>query len=193
MIIDNIDSILDIIKEDNCYNFFISLTGTPANGNYPKIKISIDGQLVWSGQVIDAASLKFTSIVAVAPCIDFEIQYYNKLDNDTVVNKDGTIIENQSVKINSLEINNLLISGNQLMEYSSTNYMLTDGQKDAYNSNNFPWEGVKTDTLWNNGTWQIKLQRPVIANLTKQKYVARQVFELSHLDILSKLQNYFRE
>jgi hypothetical protein len=70
---------------------------------------------------------------------------------------------------------------------------LTEAQTNAYNSNGFPWKDVKTNTLWNNGTWKIKLHKPITASLIKQKGINRQVFELSHADILNKLQNYFKE
>jgi hypothetical protein len=193
MIIDNIKDVQDIIKEEISYTFAVDLVGSPANGRYPEIKIMIGNSQVWSGAVVDNTLLKFNCVDIAAPEVNFEIEYFNKLENDTVVDHNGTIVANQSVKINSVAINELLITGHQLLEHSSTNYFLTEGQKAAYTSNNFPWESVKTDTIWNNGVWQIKLQKPIIASLIKQKYVSRQVFELSHLDILNKLQNYFRE
>jgi len=193
MIIDNIPDIQDIIKESDSYNFDIELIGTPVHERYPEIKISIDSQTVWSGQIRSDTFLKFNSVIIDGPVVNLEIDYYNKLDNDTIVDKTGLIIANQSVKLNSLKINDLLISGTWLSEYSNTTYRLTEEQKSAYNSNSFPWKNVKTDVLWNNGSWTLTLQKPIIAGFLKQKSISRQAFELSHLDILSKLQNYFRE
>lgn len=193
MIIDNLKDVQGIIQEDVSYNFVVDLTGTPANDKYPEIKISIGNHSVWNGTVVDNLLLKFSSIDIDAAEFNFEIAYFNKMEDDTVVDKDGTIVANQSVKINAISINDLSITGNQLLEHSETNYFLTESQQIAYNNNSYPWESVKTDTIWNNGVWQIKLQKPIIASLIKQKYVSRQVFELSHADILNKLQNYFRE
>ena len=171
----------------------VDLTGYPANQRYPEINISIGTQLVWSGPVVDNLLLEFDSVSIDLPEFSFEIEYFNKLENDTVVADDGTIVANQSVKINAVMINDVLITGNRLLEHSSTDYCLTESQKIAYTSNVYPWESVKTDTIWNNGVWKIKLQKPIVAGLIKQKYISRQVFELPHTDILNKLQNYFRE
>ena len=193
MIINNIQDIRDIISELDLYNFTIELIGTPVNDRYPEVKLSIDNQIVWTGAIVNSIFLNFDSIVIDNPEVCLEIDYFNKLDNDTIVDENEIIVANQSVKINSLSINGLLISGDHLPFYSSTTYRLTETQTAAYNSNSFPWKDVKTNILWNNGSWKIKLRKPIIASLIKQKGLTRQVFELSHSDILNKLQNYFKE
>lgn len=192
MIIDSIPEVMSLMQEDSVYNITIKLTGTPADNRYPAIRLFVSDCMIWTGTV-DVTELNFPSLPVYDPLFRLKIEYYNKTSNDTIVGANGEIISNQSVKIDQLTINDIELSGNQLIEISSTDYQLTDSQQQAYNNNGFPWKSVKTDTLWDNGTWHADIERPIIAGLIKQKHVARQVFELSHLDILSKLQNYFRE
>ena len=76
---------------------------------------------------------------------------------------------------------------------STTDYNLNAHDMAAFASQGYPWTNVKTNTLYNNGIWRICLQQPVLSDLLKRKEKIHHIFETSHTDVLSKLQQYFKE
>lgn len=192
MIIDRLDDVQQLLHEGPVYRLSVNLSGSPASNNYPQVKLSINNTVIWTGAVKEQTVLDFPSLFVAEHYFNLQLEYFGKTDNDTVV-KDNKIVENQSVCINGISINDVEIVGHDLTAFSNTDYSLTESQQSAYNSNGFRWKSVKTDTLWDNGIWKLSLDKPVIASLIRQKHVAKQVFELSHTAILNKLQNYFRE
>ena len=192
MIIDRLDDVQQLLHEGPVYRLLVNLSGSPASNNYPQARLSVNNTVIWTGAVKEQTVLDFPSLFVAEHCFNLQLEYFGKTDNDTVV-KDNKIVENQSVCINGIGINDVEIGGHDLIAFSNTDYSLTESQQSAYNSNGFHWKSVKTDTLWDNGIWKLSLDKPVIASLIRQKHVAKQVFELSHTAILNKLQNYFRE
>jgi len=189
-IIDSINEIQDLLKDDEQYSVKLGLTGFAAANRYPRAKVLINDAEVWNGTVNDTV-LSFR-VTVFEDWLNIKIYYFDKTDNDTIV-QDGSIIENQYIKINYLECNHLCILGHSIANISLTNYNLTDSQKQAYTANNAHWENIKTDSLYNNGTWEVNLKKPIVASLIKQKQITQNIFEMPHTDVLSKLQQYFKD
>lgn len=189
-LIDTIPNIQQLLKDSKTDTIKINLTGMPANGRYPEVKVFVNRQCYWQGIVQSTTDIVLDDLTLINKSVDIGVQYINKTDQDTKV-VDGQIVENQRVQINWVEINHLKLSGHKLINYSSTDYDLTDSQKDAYTAISARWEDIKTDVLYNNGTWKLYLKKPIITTLLKQKNSVWHVFETPHLDILHKLQQYF--
>jgi hypothetical protein len=187
-IINTIDEIQSLLNEDSRYCIRLGLTGFSAAGRYPKIKVLVDNIELWAGDVKNT-ELVF-DIVSTNDYLNVKILYFNKTDSDTIV-QDDKIIENQYVRIDYLQCNSVHISGYDLSDSSLTNYNLTDSQKEAYTSNKFSWENIKTNCLYDNGVWEATLKKPILANLIKQKHKTQYIFDKEHDDILLKLQQYF--
>jgi hypothetical protein len=191
-IIDSIPEIQNLLIEDSTYIVKMGLTGTAANNKYPTVKILINHIEVYTGTV-NQHELKFITEVPDHTCyLNIELHYINKTSDDTIV-INNMIVENQSVKINYIEINNLRILGHDLSNLSMANYNLTDAEKIEYNKLNAPWQCVKTDSMYNNGIWKVQFERPIITNLIKQKSTAMHIFDLPHNSVLFKLQQYFKK
>lgn len=189
-IIDNINEIQDLLKDDTHYFIKIGLTGFPAVNKYPKAKLLVNNVELWSGIVFDTV-LSF-EVTILENYLDIKFCYVDKLDSDTIV-QDGKIVENQYIRIDYLECNGIRILGNSIREISMTNYTLTDSQKHAYISNGSQWENIKTDSLYNNGIWWVHLKKPILTSLIKQKQMIHHIFDTDHREVLLKLQQYFKE
>ena len=189
-IIDSIAEIQELLKDDTQYSIALGLVGVPARGNYPKVKVLINNAEVWNG-VVSNTSLSFTPTI-LENVLNVKIEYFDKNDNDTIV-ENGVIVENQQLKIDYLDCNHVRIAGQDIVDISLTNYNLTDSQKQAYTANNAHWENIKTNILYNNGVWEINLKKPMVATLIKQKQIIKNIFEIPHTDVLSKLQEYFKD
>lgn len=190
-IIDSLTDVQKIISDSPLHTIKIMLVGNPVEHRYPSAGIDINQQQVWQGTINDQTTLVFDQIHAVDK-LTIAITYYNKTDADTKL-ENNQIIANQNLRIKSIEIDSVVISGNSLFEYGSTRYNLTEQKKVAYNTSGYQWDNIKTDTLWDNGTWTMDLELPLITCLLSKKSLVRHVFETPHTDVLSKLQNYFRD
>lgn len=189
-IIDTIPDIQQILKEPDIVTVKLTLVGTPATQNYPRVKIFINYSLVMDDYIVNDCDLTFQT--KNIGHLQIRLDYYNKTDNDTVVN-DGVIIDNQYVRIEQLIVNGVKLSGPSLCNIARVNYRLTEEQKIIYNSHGYQWENVPSDSLYNNGTWELYLKSPLVTNLLNNKKVISNKFDISHMDVLSKLQNYFKE
>jgi hypothetical protein len=188
-IIDSIDEIQELLSDDLSHVIKIGLTGLPSKDRYPNAYIVINNTTVWSGSVSDTELLFETTT-----CNDYlniKLIYHSKTDNDTHV-ENNKIVENQLIRIDYIEIDALRFTGHQIHDIGLTTYELTDSQKKAYTLNNFAWQNVKTDTLYNNGVWEVNLKKPILITLMKQKQITQHVFEKSHHETLGELQTYFR-
>lgn len=156
---------------------------------WPTVCVKVNHATIWTGPIQNNQTLIAENLNCKTD-VSIQIEYYGKQEQDTVVNN-GNIVANQHVCIAMIEIDDVCFKGSELANLSSADYNLTESQKAAYNINNFPWTHVKTDTLWNNGTWQINLRAPILTTLLKSKIYPKQVFELDHRDVLTRLQNIF--
>lgn len=191
-IIDTLPDVLNILRnEQNSFTFKFDLIGHPAQNRYPFVKIEINHGIMWQGTIQDIQQIVIDTIEIDVPHIEIKIHYLNKTDNDTVI-ADSEIIENQCVEITNIKINQIIdICKNDLINLSLTDYDLTQSQKEAYSSINASWCKISTNVLYDNGVWSMMLHRPIIDNLLKLQQREKRVLEISHHDILNKLQTYF--
>jgi hypothetical protein len=189
-IIDCIDEIQDLIKDQGKISIKLGLTGFPAKNKYPSAKLFINHSEHWCGTISD--TVLSAEIDTPDDHLNIRLCYFDKTDSDTIV-EEGKIIENQFIKINYLELNHVCISESDLTSVSLTNYDLTDSQQQAYTLNGAEWKNVKTNCLYNNAVWEINLKNPILSSLIKQKKITNCVNELAHDKILLKLQQFFKE
>ena len=191
-IIDSLPEIQDMLIDSTClYDLAITLIGNPAQARYPMASVKINNVEQWQGQVT-CQKLLFKNVEIHDPAIEFEVTYTGKSDHDTVVEGDK-IVENQHLEIQSVGIDTVNLAGYDLIELSRTTYDLTESQKSSYNKIQAQWVDVKTNTMYNNGTWKLKIKKPVLSTLIKSKQISMQVFEVSHTNTLSRLQQSFQE
>jgi hypothetical protein len=189
-IIDTINEIQDLLVDRSNPVIKIGLTGVPTGNRYPQAQIVINDAQMWSGLVTDT-QLSFTQII-FKHSLCLKIIYFGKTDDDTRM-EDGKIVENQLIRIDYLEIDDICFKDIALHDIGYATYDLTDSQKQAYTNNNFSWTNLKTDTMYNNGVWEANFEKPILTNLMKQKKITKHEFEMPHDTILCRLQQYFRD
>lgn len=191
-ICDRLQDVQSILAVNPWHLIGVKMTGVGVNDQYPHIDIFINSKKIWQGPVVSTMNLNFGQVPVHTGLFQFEIVYFGKTDQHTILQNDQ-VIQNQCLKIDQLSIDDIDITGYDLQNFSMTNYQLTESKKIAYNKAQAPWENVKTDTLYDNGSWKIEIKEPVVSNLVRMKKTPTQIFDVSHVDILSKLQNYFKE
>jgi len=192
-IINQISDVAELIKISNVHVFKFLLTGNPVSNRYPKICVSINKSIIYSGPVKDQQEI-ITDPIVFDHDLEIIINYFGKTDQDTKL-IDNAIVENQHLKINEIWIDKLQLSKYQIADFGVTNYYLTNQQKKAYTSAGLHWKDIHTNTLWDNGFWKLSLRLPLmveILRLQKQRY-PRAVIDADHSSILQKLQNYFKK
>jgi hypothetical protein len=189
-IIDTIPEIQVLLTDPAVTDIELVLTGVPVEDRYPCAKIYINHQLSFNSKIVNTCNLKFQS--TNPGYLNIKIDYYNKTDNDTVV-QDGVIVSNQCIQIDRITVDNTKITGMDIYNVGHANYRLTEEQKTVYNKHGYQWKNVSTAALYNNGTWELSIQSPLIKNLLGKKKIVSHKFEISHVDVLNKLQNYFKE
>ena len=185
-----IDNLFDIQKllhdESDYYDLKINLLGTPVSDRYPLVGIRINDQELWDNRVINDV-ITFRELQILDSALKIEIVYKGKTDQDTVVNGE-TILENQSLTIESIEINDVKIQKKDLMYMGVACYELTESQKNSYAKVGASWIDVKTNVMYNNGTWKLEIKKPILSNLIDQKQISNHIFEVSHYETLDRLQ-----
>jgi hypothetical protein len=178
-ILDHIPEIQELLKQETSYRIGIGITGTSARNRAPKVRVQINGQLMFDQSVDRSVDLIF-DVDIVENRLDLCVEYHDRSDQDTVI-IDGCIVENQHVTINYIDINGVCVSGYELHDIGQVKLTLS------------PEQGLRDHELYNNGQWHLTLFKPFLSNLTRHKRPDRQVFETSHLDVLEKLQQYFKD
>jgi hypothetical protein len=191
-IIDSISEVQQILIEPDTHTVQFDLAGVPVDNRYPQATILIDQTVCWQGTVTEKTQLEFKNLQVNSACIDIQLHYTNKSNQDTKV-IDGKIVANQCIQIMCVEIDHVAISGYVLRDHSVTDYDLTDQEKDAYNTHGQEWKNVKTTMLYNNGIWKLNLEKPILSTLLKKRTAVNHVFDTPHQDIMHKLQQYFKE
>ena len=145
-----IDNLFDIQKllhdESDYYDLKINLLGTPVSDRYPLVGIRINDQELWENRVINDV-ITFRELQILDSALKIEIVYKGKTDQDTVVNGE-TILENQSLTIESIEINDVKIQKKDLMYMGVACYELTESQKNSYAKIGASWIDVKTNVMY---------------------------------------------
>lgn len=82
----------------------IQLIGYPSRNKYPELELLLNHQLIFSGEVVNTQSFSFV-VDTDQDLNSLEIVHKNKTNQDTIVNADGTIVEDRSVELKELTIN----------------------------------------------------------------------------------------
>ena len=88
----------------------IKLTGNSSRENFPLGKIFINQHLLFDGMLKNTVNLNFNvDEKYLRETNVLSIEHYGKNNRDTVVDKDNNIIEDKSIELIKLQINDVLI------------------------------------------------------------------------------------
>jgi hypothetical protein len=168
---DNLDflipaEIIDLCQFDK-FTMEIKLESTPARGVWPCVKVLLNDEEIFNGVVVEEQYIHNTRTVNGIDEFKLSIHYYNKTDNDTVVHQ-GTIIENQSLTIKNILINDInLIQTNIIYAIGCYTLNLTDNKKAHFLKNGIDIGPSHSLGMYENGHWDIILKTPLVPYFTK--------------------------
>ncbi len=153
----------------NHIEFRLVLQGYASQGRWPCVKISIDNHVVFQGVVENILDQTFVSTATTdqTQCV-LEIEYINKNEQDTVVNDQGNILENQHIVIKHLFANHVDIVNNQLIHQGFGQYSMKLSQEkiDYFLKNEYSIKDSTTLEMFENGTWTLIFGLPILNFLT---------------------------
>jgi hypothetical protein len=147
----------------------ILMQGHAAQGRWPYATVRVNDVVVYNNVVsgLQEVNYKTRAKQTTKSCI-VNITYHSKLPNDTVVDSNGCIIENQSLEIVEMWFNGVDIVGTGLIHQDIGGYtMQLDHAKQQY----FAEHGISTEPttnnhMYENGTWKFELALPILSSLT---------------------------
>lgn len=185
--IDHLSDIQQLLANfEQHYDICIHLTGQPVDNRYPRAAVRINGRQCWTGTVNDQL-IDIPKLQIVDPTLSIEIEYQGKTDLDTKI-QDEAIVQNQTLNIQSIRINHILISRQDLQYMGRACYNLSPSQQKSYAQIGATWIDVKTDTMYNNGVWKLEIKKPILSGLIALKNINTHVFEVPHQQTLARLQ-----
>lgn len=169
------------------------LQGYVSQGRWPCVKISIDHHVVFQGVVEGIFDQTFVSTAASdqTQCV-LEIEYINKNEQDTVVDDQGNILENQHIEIKHLFANNVDIVNNQLIHQGFGQYSmkLSQDKIDYFLKNGYSIKDSTTLEMFENGIWTLIFGLPILTFLTLKQQVYTNQWE--QVDTYSLLQELYQ-
>lgn len=173
---DNLDHLIpeSIVQlmQLNRFDFVLDLMASPCNNRWPKVKVTIGTELVFDDYVIGSQQVKYNRNFNNINDLSVFIEYYNKQDDDTLLDASGQISENQSVIISGLIVNGIDLIKTQIIYNLGMFYQNLSAEKQQYYvDNGFNVGPSHTLHLCENGIWRLKFQFPVMQQFVKHKAV----------------------
>lgn len=162
------DHIIDQCKL-NHFNLLIALEGAPAQSRYPNVKVRINNNVIYDAPAAGYVEVLFDAVENING-YQVIIEYHSKTNNDTVVNNQGHIVENQHVKIVKIVVNEVDIIPSQII-YNLGNYTknLTREQKEYYLEHGYDVGPTHSLEMYENGQWTLDFKMPVLPEFIKLK------------------------
>ena len=162
-------TIVDLLKFQYI-KICLVLTGDAAQGRWPCVRINMNQQCVDDFAVTGTQQVEYEFTVEQQSC-ELEIVYYNKTDQDTVVNRQGEILENQSVTVNEITINGVdLVRTNLIFrDIGCYTMLLSDPKKQYFLDHDINTGPSHSLGMFENGTWAIRLGVPVLSFLSQKQ------------------------
>lgn len=165
------DDIVEYCRFDR-FDFMLRLAGTPAAGRWPEINIRLDGKIIASSRVKEQGfDFEYSEKLDMSLTHKIlEIEYVGKTNDDTVVDSQGTILENQSLTIEELVVNGIdIIANNTMPELGNYTMNLDPGKLAYYQEHGYSIEPTTDLDMYENGVWRLILPIPIITHIAKIK------------------------
>ena len=155
------DSVLTHMAEDRL-ELAISLTPTAARDSWPRIKIQLDDLVVNESTLYETSTIVYKLPKKLRDSVQIKIEYLGKTDNDTVVNSAGEIVENQSVTINSVFINNTdIVKTGAIYKLGIYTRILSDNTLRYFQEHGIDHGPNHSLVMSENGSWDLNLTFPI--------------------------------
>jgi len=166
------------------------VSGTDCQQRWPCAKVTVNQQIVYDGNVVDLKEISYRSSAKPnqKKCI-IDIEYYNKTDQDTIVDATGTIISNQSLTIKELWVNGVDIIKTKTIHQGIGCYTmsLTLDKKQYFIQHGIDLSPSTNTQMFENGVWHIELALPLLSTLTGKFNYSEPCEQVDVLNIVEKL------
>ena len=159
--------IWDLLSMDQ-FDLQIKLQCHEFDNRWPKIRITVDGEVVYDGEAVDSFEFNFgKQLPANQDTCNILLTYYDKLDTDTLM-QDGVIVANQGIDVKYIAINGIDIVSNKLMfELGKFTMDLSPRKKLIFKKLGISTEPSTTLGLYENGTWDLDINTPILSHFSK--------------------------
>jgi len=179
--------ILSLIDEDKL-ELAISLSATSARGVWPRARIWLDDVIIDDQQINKHATINYKLPKKLKDTVILKIEYLDKTSDHTVVDESGQIIENQSLNIDSLFINNVDVVKTQII-YKLGVYtrILSESTLQYFRDHGIDYGPSHSLTMTENGSWDINLTFPVTKQIIELTAIRKKHELWLDDDILSEI------
>jgi hypothetical protein len=195
---DNLDSlipqeILDLIAVVNSeFDMVLGLTPFAVRGKYPKVKVSINDNIIFDN-IVNQTEQIINYKSSADSDIKIRIEFYDKPeDGGTLITPTGEILENQGIDITKFIINGADLIKNNVIYKLGYYYMLLSPRQFKYFQDN----GIGTapsDSLVvrENGYWELNFKTPIMQYLSKIKFKHENIVTEKNLITRAKLSDMY--
>lgn len=160
--------IVDII-EHNQVDIKLVLDCHAFNCRWPKIKLQINEQFVYAGEVQN--QFQFNHSFQISPdqkTFSIKLIYHSKLDTDTKVDSQGKIVENQGIDIKNLVINGVdIVDSTTIHRVGQFTPSLSPKKLSFFKEHNIDTGPSTTLGLYENGVWDMTFKLPVLSHFSE--------------------------
>ena len=154
----------------NSVELELVLKASPAGGIWPRVKVSVNSQVLFDGTVIEKQTITHSNKHDPGTEVRLSIEYLDKTDQHTLVDDQGQLIENQSVLIESIKLNDVdLVQTNLIYNFGKYFYNLSETKKQYFKTQRHETEFSHSLHMCENGSWILDLKVPILPELIKHK------------------------
>lgn len=161
--------ILDLCEFDR-FDVELILQSTAAAERWPRVQILIDNKVVRDETVCQRSLLQIRHrLDQNQKQVRFDLRYLDKTSGDTIIDQKGQILQNKTVEIIGLRINDVdLISTNLVYGFGHFIMDLTDEQKHYFQTHSINYGPSHSLLMSDNGTWSWQLPVPILSGFVSR-------------------------
>lgn len=163
------EKILQAFELDR-FDLEIVLQGESCWGQYPQVKIWIDHVVIWQGTIGPKEHIKFSQkLDLVNESVSVRIEMHSKDDiAGTQVDLSGHTVENQSVEIKQLIVNDIdIVKNSSIFNFGHYQLKLSDQKAEYFQHNGHNLGPSHCLTMTENGEWCLDFDLPVVRSIAK--------------------------
>jgi hypothetical protein len=163
------NDIIDACRLDR-FDIEIELYGAPSMDQYPQVRVWVDNEVIWDNQIIKNQTIKFSHKLNIQnKSVLLKIEYHNKNDiTGTNINSQGQIIENQSVSIKKIVVNDSdIIKNNTVYAFGHYYPKLSETKIKHFVENGYSIDPSHSLDMFENGEWRLQFGIPVNQSIAK--------------------------
>lgn len=163
------DKILQACELDR-FDLEIILQGTACWGQYPQVRIWVDHVVIWQGAVGSQEHIKFSQkidLVNKSTCVRIEMHSKDDVAG-TRVDLSGQIVDNQSVEIKQLIVNDIdIVKNSSIFNFGHYQPKLSEQKAQYFQQHGYNLGPSHCLTMTENGEWCLNFDLPVVRSIAK--------------------------